>query len=120
MSVFDAEMAGDLGGIFEEAGHLADYEHRGVVTAPQIRVILDRDFEIYDENQVPMHVATISVMVTDVPHSQQGDEIVMPADNWLSARYWEIDDFWAQVPKQRRRVQQVLEDDGFIRRLWVS
>lgn len=99
---------------------LADYEHQGAVTASQIRVILDRDYEVYDENQVAMHIATVSVMVQDVPRSQQGDVIIMPADGWLSSRYWGNPDFWAEVPKQRRRVQQILEDDGHMRRLWVS
>lgn len=120
MSRFDDEVSADLPSIFADAGDMADYEHQGAVTASQIRVVLDRDYEVYDENQVPMHVATISVMVKDVPRSQQGDEVVLPADSWLTARYWDNPDFWAQAPKQRRRVQQVLEDDGFIRRLWVS
>lgn len=98
MSVFDTEMAGDLGGIFADAGDLADYT--GSTTASQVPVILDRDFEVMDEDQVAMRVITISVQVSDVASSRQGDTVTLGARTWT--------------------VQQILEDDGFIRRLWVS
>lgn len=98
MSAFDDEMAADMPGIFADAGDLADYT--GSATASQIPVILDRDFEVMDEDQVAMRVTTISVQVSLVATSRQGDSIALPGRTWT--------------------VQQILEDDGHIRRLWVS
>lgn len=62
--------------------------------------ILDLDFEVMDEDQVAMRVTTVSVRVLDVARSRQGDKVVTPVRTWT--------------------VQQILEDDGHIRRLWVS
>ena len=98
MSRFDDEVRQDMPGIFADAGDLADYA--GSTTASQVPVILDRDFEVYDEDQVAMRVTTISVQVSQVPTSRQSDSIALPGRTWT--------------------VQQILEDDGFIRRLWVS
>lgn len=61
---------------------------------------LDLSFEIYDQDQVAMRVATILVPVERVPESRQGDTVAVPGRAW--------------------RVQQVLEDDGQWRRVWVS
>lgn len=61
---------------------------------------LDLSFEIYDQDQVAMRVATILVPVDQVATSGQGDTIALPNRTW--------------------RVQQVLEDDGQWRRVWVS
>ncbi|MES3674606.1 hypothetical protein QC589_01480 [Halomonas elongata] len=69
-------------------------------SASGVRYMLDHDFEVYDENQVAMHVTTVSVHVNDVATSRQGDQIVTPSRSWT--------------------VQQILEDDGHLRRLWVS
>lgn len=98
MSRFDDEVRQDLPEIYADAGDPADYA--GSTTASQILVILDRDFEVQDEDQVAMRVVTISVMVADVATSRQGDTIVLPGRTWT--------------------VQQILEDDGHTRRLWVS
>lgn len=67
---------------------------------PGVSHILDLDFEVMDEDQVAMRVTTVSVRVLDVARSRQGDKVVTPARTWT--------------------VQQILEDDGHIRRLWVS
>ncbi|MGE4534658.1 head-tail joining protein [Halomonas sp.] len=83
-------------------GHLQDdlADYTGATMASQVPVILDRDFEVMDEDQVAMRVTTISVQVIDVATSRQGDSIHLGGRTWT--------------------VQQILEDDGFIRRLWVS
>lgn len=61
---------------------------------------LDLSHEVYDQDQVAMRVATILLPVERVPESRQGDTIALPGRTW--------------------RVQQVLEDDGQWRRVWVS
>ncbi|SHK53786.1 head-tail joining protein [Halomonas caseinilytica] len=83
--------------------HLSDgtCDYQGSASsATGIPYMLDHDFEVDDENQVPMHVTTVSVQVSDVATSRQGDQIVTPSRTW--------------------DVQQILEDDGHMRRLWVS
>lgn len=77
----------------------ADYQGASA-TAADIRVILDRDWEVHDQDQVAMRVTTVSVRVADVASSQQGDQIITADRTWT--------------------VQQTLEDDGHLRRLWVS
>lgn len=83
--------------------HLGDgpctYQGSGFVAqgAPHI---LDRDWEVYDENQVAMRVTTVSVWASSVPESRQGDQVITADRTWT--------------------VQQILEDDGYMRRLWVS
>ncbi|MDN3525640.1 hypothetical protein QWY79_10225 [Halomonas sabkhae] len=99
MSRFDDDVRVDLRGIYADAGDIADYQ--GASTAPGILVVIDRDWQVYDKDQLPMRVTTISVMSADVPQSEQGDQI-----NVASDRTW--------------TVQEVLEDDGHERRLWVS
>lgn len=83
--------------------HLGDglctYQARAGVI-PGATHMLDRDFEVYGEDQVAMRVTTISVRCTEVTKSAQGDRVVTPSRAWT--------------------VQQVLEDDGHWRRLWVS
>ena len=83
--------------------HLADGvgDYQGAAAnAAGIPYMLDHGFEVYDDDQVAMHVTTISVHVGDVVTSRQGDQFVTPSQTWT--------------------VQQTLEDDGHIRRLWVS
>lgn len=83
--------------------HLGDgtctYTGAGFV-AKDIGHILDRSHEVYDENQLAQRVTAISVMVADVPTSRQGDTITTASRTWT--------------------VQQVLEDDGYLRRLYVT
>lgn len=69
-------------------------------TATEARYILDRDFEVYDEDQVAMRVTSLSVEVAVVPSSRQGDSFVTADRTWT--------------------VQQILNDDGQLRRLWVT
>ncbi len=61
---------------------------------------LDLSHEVYDQDQVAMRVATILIPVECVSESRQGDTVALPDRTW--------------------RVQQVLEDDGQWRRVWVS
>lgn len=68
--------------------------------AEGIAYILDRDFEAQNDDQVAFRVTTVSVLVSDVPSSTQGDQIETPARTW--------------------QVQQILEDDGSWRRLYVT
>lgn len=98
MSVFDDEVRVGTADIFRDAGDPGDYQ--GAVTAPDIMVVLERDFEVYDDNQIAMRVITISVLIADVAESRQGDTIATNGRTWT--------------------VQQVLTDDGHVRRLWVS
>lgn len=99
MSVFDDEIRGDEASLFREAGDPADYVGQ-LSSANGIDVILEQGFEVYDEDQVAMRVTTISVLVDDIANSRQGDQVVMLNRTWT--------------------VQQPLEDDGHVRRLWVS
>ena len=99
MSAFDEEMMGDMPDIFADAGDPVDYQGNGY-TANGVLAIKDDSFEVYDQDQVSMRVTTISVQCTDVPTSRQGDRIVSPSRTWT--------------------VQETLEDDGHVRRLWVS
>lgn len=95
----------DLTGRLDEAvmQHLGDglctYQGAAFI-AQDIDHILDRDHEVYGEDQVAMRVTSISVLVSDVPTSRQGDTIATAARTW--------------------NVQQVLEDDGHLRRLYVT
>lgn len=70
----------------------------GMVTG--IPYQLDLSFEVYDQDQVAMRVATVLVPVDRVAASRQGDRIELPERTWT--------------------VQQIIEDDGQWRRLWVS
>lgn len=99
MSRFDDEVSVDLRGIYADAGDLADY--LGASTASGILAVIDRAWQVEDQDQLSMPITTISVMVADVPKSRQGDQVAM-----TSGETW--------------TVQQVLEDDGHERRLWVS
>ncbi|WP_339118564.1 hypothetical protein [Halomonas sp. BMC6] len=99
MSAFDEEVMGDMPDIFADAGVAVDYQGAGFA-AHGVHAIKDDSHEVYDQDQVAMRVTTISVQCADVPSSKQGDQIVMPSRTWT--------------------VQQTLEDDGHVRRLWVS
>ncbi|MDT8895477.1 hypothetical protein RSO41_12505 [Halomonas sp. I1] len=83
--------------------HLSDgtCDYQGSVSSAQgVPHILEHDFEVQDDDQVAMHVTTVSVWVSDVATSRQGDKIITPSRTWTA--------------------QQILEDDGHMRRLWVS
>ncbi|WP_278369512.1 head-tail joining protein [Vreelandella titanicae] len=99
MSAFDDEILAGLIEMYRDAGKLAAYQG-SESSSPELYVVLDRGYEVYDQDQVAMHVTTISVLVADVATSRQGDTIAVPGRTWT--------------------VQQILEDDGFERRLWVS
>lgn len=99
MSAFDDEILAGLIEMYRDAGKLAVYQG-SESSSPELYVVLDRGYEVYDQDQVAMHVTTISVLVADVATSRQGDAIAVPGRTWT--------------------VQQILEDDGFERRLWVS
>ena len=99
MSVFDDDVLGDLPSIYADAGDTVDYQGSGF-SASDVLAIKDSSFEVYDQDQVAMRVTTFSVQAVDVPTSRQGDRIITPGRTWT--------------------VQQILEDDGFDRRLWVS
>lgn len=99
MSAFDDEILAGLIEMYRAAGKLAAYQG-SESSSPELYVVLDRGYEVYDQDQVAMHVTTISVLVADVATSRQGDAISVPGRTWT--------------------VQQILEDDGFERRLWVS
>ncbi len=99
MSALDEEMMGDMPDIFADAGDPVDYQGAGF-TANSVMAIKDDSFEVYDQDQVAMRVTTMSVQNRDVATSRQGDRIVTPSRTWI--------------------VQQILEDDGHVKRLWVS
>jgi hypothetical protein len=99
MSAFDDDVLSDLPSIYADAGDPVDYQGSGF-TASEVLAIKDDSFEVYDQDQVAMRVATFSVQTADVPTSRQGDRIITPSRTWT--------------------VQEILEDDGFARRLWVS
>lgn len=99
MSVFDDEMMGDMPDIFADAGDPVVYQGAGYAVS-DVLAIKDDSFEVYDQDQVAMRVTTISVQISQVPSSKQGDQIITPSRTWT--------------------VQQTLEDDGYLRRLWVS
>lgn len=82
--------------------HLADgtCTYRGATLTEDIAYILEHDFEVYDDDQVAMRVTTVSVWSSEIGKTSMGDTIETPDRTW--------------------RVQQILEDDGHVRRLWVS
>lgn len=101
MSVFDDEVRDDLTSIFQDAGFLADYQISGGAVLVDKLMVLDRNWESYiDDQQLAGRINTISVIVADVPTSKQGDTIQAPGKTWI--------------------VEQVIEDDGHVRRLWVT
>ncbi|WKD26591.1 hypothetical protein NDQ72_10945 [Halomonas sp. KG2] len=101
MSAFDDEVRSDMTSIFQDAGFLADYQITGGAVLLGKLVVLDRNWEPYsDDQQLAGRINTISVMVADVPSSNQGDTIQAPGKTWI--------------------VEEVLEDDGHVRRLWVT
>lgn len=75
-------------------------DYTGASTAPGIDLHFDSSYVVYDENGLAQRVTAISVLVVDVPESRQGDRIALPGRTW--------------------EVQQILEDDGHVRRLYVS
>lgn len=101
MSVFDDEVRSDLASIFQDAGFLADYQITGGAVLLEKLMVLDRNWEPYsDDQQLAGRINTISVMVADVPSSKQGDTIQVPGKTWI--------------------VEEIIEDDGHVRRLWVT
>lgn len=67
---------------------------------PEIRYILERDLEVYDEDGVAQRINAISVAASEVPESEAGDLIETPGRKWT--------------------VWSVLADDGHWRRLRVA
>lgn len=61
---------------------------------------LDLSFEMYDPEGMARRVTTILLPVALVPHSALGDQVVTPARTY--------------------HVEQVIEDDGDWRRVWVT
>lgn len=61
---------------------------------------LDLSYEVYDQDQIAMRVTTVLLPADRVPETKQGDLIVTPTRTW--------------------KAQQVVEDDGQWRRVWVS
>lgn len=82
------------------ADELATYSYGAGGSVPNVRAVLDRDIEIYDEDQLPLRVTTISVPVKAVPKSQRGDSIVMDGRTW--------------------HVNRILDDDGYHRVIEVT
>lgn len=99
MSRFTDDVARDLPGIFADAGDPANYQLAGGGSVPLMAVI-QKDWEVMDDDQVAMRVTTVCIMARDVSKSRQGDQVITPGRTWT--------------------VQQILEDDGHVRRLWVS
>lgn len=63
--------------------------------------ILDQDHEVYDDNQVAQRVTTVCIEVKHLPSASRiGDQIITAGRTW--------------------KVQQTLEDDGHLRRLYVT
>ena len=50
--------------------------------AEGITAVLDRDYELFDEDQVAIRVSVMSIEVQQVPESQQGDVIIRPGERW--------------------------------------
>lgn len=61
---------------------------------------LDLEYEVYDQDQLARRVRTVLLPVEHVPATAEGDQIVTPPRTW--------------------RVETILEDDGYWRRVWVS
>lgn len=84
--------------------HLSDgtcrYETSGGTVIENVPYILDRDFEAQDADQVALRVTTISVRPSRVSSSAFGDTITAAGHVW--------------------KVQEILEDDGQWRRLYVT
>ena len=70
----------------------------GVV--PGITAVLDRSYEVFDEDGVARRITVIAVQVSQVPHSDKGDTITRG------------DEFW--------QVTGTIEDDGVERVLQVT
>lgn len=84
--------------------HLSDgtcrYETSGGTVIEDVPYILDRDFEAQDNDEVALRVTTISVRSSRVSSSEFGDVITAGGRAW--------------------KVQEILEDDGQWRRLYVT
>jgi|GEM_PF-1762769 hypothetical protein len=65
-----------------------------------IKAVLDRNYEVYDDDQIARRVTVIAVLVAQVPVSERRDTIERDGQTW--------------------QVHQVLDDDGFERVLEVS
>ncbi|MFS8174984.1 hypothetical protein [Vreelandella titanicae] len=101
MSAFDDDVRNDIASIFQDAGFLADYQITGGAVLLDKLMVLERNWEPYsDDQQLAGRINTISVMVADVPSSKQGDTIQVPGKTWI--------------------VEEIIEDDGHVRRLWVT
>lgn len=84
--------------------HLTDGQgvyHEGATVLPNIPYLIDRDYQIYDDNQLPQVVTSLSIPSSTVIKSRAGDRFTA-----ADGKVWKI--------------HQTLEDDGHWRRLYVS
>jgi hypothetical protein len=65
-----------------------------------VHAVLDRNYEVLDENQMPQRVTVMAVPVAQIPESVRGDTIERDGRVW--------------------QVYHVLDDDGFERVLQVT
>lgn len=72
----------------------------GSTAVAGVRAVLDRDFEVFDEDQLPLRVTTICIPVATIATSQRGDTIDMAGRTW--------------------HVNRILDDDGYERRIEVT
>ena len=72
----------------------------GATSIPDTPYLLDRDYQIYDDNQLPQVINTISIPSSVIDKSRAGDRFVVGGKEW--------------------KIHQTLEDDGHWRRLYVS
>ena len=78
----------------------AVYAGARVGVVPGITAVLDRSYEVFDEDGVARRITVIAVQVSQVPHSDKGDTITRG------------DEFW--------QVTGTIEDDGVERVLQVT
>jgi hypothetical protein len=72
----------------------------GASTLTDVPYLLDRDYQTYDENQLPQIITTISIPSSTIERSRSSDRFIANGKEW--------------------KVHQTLEDDGHWRRLYVS
>ena len=72
----------------------------GSSSIPDVPYLLDRDYQIYDDNQLPQVITTISIPSNAIERSRAGDRFIVGGKEW--------------------KIHQTLEDDGHWRRLYVS
>lgn len=78
----------------------AVYNGARVGTVTGVEAVLDRNYEVFDEDGVSRRVTVMSVPVAQVPYSDNGDTIVRAGEYW--------------------QVTNTLDDDGHERVLQVT